>query len=76
MRAPTQLELALDNIVGAGAQHEHTCDRAEHDDDSECIWCEARAALHAAFDERLFNSSPTSAPSLITGVCPGKEPTT
>lgn len=36
---------ALDNIVGAGAQHEHTCDRSEHDAASGCIWCEARTVL-------------------------------
>ena len=36
---------ALDNLVGQGAQHEHTCDKAEHDADSGCFYCEARAAL-------------------------------
>ena len=45
--APALIECvkALDNLVGAGAQHEHTCDSAEHDEDGACIYCEARAAL-------------------------------
>lgn len=42
---------ALENLVGPGAQHEHTCDRAEHDEDSACIYCEARTAL-ATVQER------------------------
>lgn len=36
---------ALSNIVGEGAQMHDYCDRAEHDADSQCIWCEARAIL-------------------------------
>jgi transcriptional regulator with XRE-family HTH domain len=36
---------ALDNIVGMGAQHETTCDRAEHTEGTQCIWCEARSTL-------------------------------
>ncbi len=39
------LRAALTDIVGPGAQHEETCDKAEHDDDGPCIWCAARAAL-------------------------------
>ena len=41
------LAAALDSLVGPGAQLEHYCDESEHDDDSECIFCEARAALRA-----------------------------
>jgi hypothetical protein len=55
---PTHLEglarilyRAIDNIVGKGAQHETTCDRAEHADGGKCIWCEARDAMQRA--ERL-----------------------
>jgi hypothetical protein len=47
--APSIFE-ALDNIVGSGAQHEHTCDKAEHDEQSGCIYCEARSVLAGAFD--------------------------
>lgn len=47
-RTIDRLVNALENIVGAGAQHEHTCDKAEHDQDSGCIWCDAREALRLA----------------------------
>ena len=39
---------ALQNLVGEGAQHEVTCDQSEHDEDSACIYCEARAAIAKA----------------------------
>ena len=42
------MRIALDDLVGAGAQHERTCDPAEHDQDSPCVWCAARTALLAA----------------------------
>lgn len=42
---------ALDNLVGPGAEHELTCDTAEHDDESLCIYCEGRAALALAEGE-------------------------
>jgi hypothetical protein len=55
---------ALDNIVGPGAQHERTCDAAEHDEDGPCIWCAARHALAddtssstPARDDRLHESA-------------------
>lgn len=39
---------ALDNIVGPGAQRVDYCDTAEHDNYSDCVWCEARSALRKA----------------------------
>lgn len=42
--APTLAD-ALRNLCGPGAQYEHECDKAEHDGDGPCIWCETRAAL-------------------------------
>jgi|ETNvirnome_2_300_1030623.scaffolds.fasta_scaffold00183_38 hypothetical protein len=45
--APTMLA-ALDDLCGPGGQHEHACDKAEHDNDSGCIWCCAREAIAKA----------------------------
>ena len=45
VRKANKAEQALRDIVGPGAQHEETCDQAEHDADSGCIWCEARKVL-------------------------------
>jgi hypothetical protein len=38
----------LDDLCGPGAQFEATCDESEHDQDSACVWCEARAAIAKA----------------------------
>ncbi len=53
--AAAKMQAALDNLVGPGGQHEFTCDKAEHDQDSKCIFCEARKALAE------------SRPGLVTG---------
>ncbi len=46
-QAPALLAAAED-LVGVGAQHEHTCDIAEHDEDGPCIFCALRAAIEEA----------------------------
>lgn len=42
--APELLE-ALENMVGTGAQFEDYCDDSEHDAESRCVFCIARAAI-------------------------------
>jgi hypothetical protein len=41
----------VDQFVGVGAQFEKSCDISEHDEDSGCIFCEARAVLHQYLKE-------------------------
>lgn len=39
---------ALSDLVGPGAQFGDHCDKAEHDDDGPCIFCQGRAAIAKA----------------------------